>query len=144
MKALALTLGLACAAASADEPGIRCAGRGWLTGGGLALAGGGVVALSLAAYEASQADSASRTIAAYYSHGAAPTAAEAPRVRLLQERADSTSTQALALLISGGTALVLGVGLVLLDGWLAQAPMSVAVAVAVQPSGASVVLSGRF
>jgi hypothetical protein len=99
-----------------------------------------VVALSLAAYEATQADAASRTVAAYYSHGAAPTAAEAPRVRLLQERADSTSTQALALVISGGTALVLGLGLVLLDGWLGQT----AVSVAVQPSGASVVLRGRF
>ncbi len=142
MRAALLSLAFACAAGGA-EPGVQLEShcrRGWLTGGGLALAGGAVVALSLAGYEASKADAASRTLAAYYSHGAAPTAAEAPRIRLLQERADTASTQALGLLAGGGAALLLGVGLVLLDGWLGPA----AVTVAIQPSGASVVLRGRF
>ena len=135
MKALALSVLLVCAGAGAAEPR-----RGWLTGAGLFLAGGGAVALSLAAYQGGQADAAARTVLAYYSHGAAPTAAEAPRVRWLQERADGSANQALTFLISGGAALVLGVGLVLFDGWVGRATMELAI----QPSGASVLVRGRF
>lgn len=141
MKALVLLLVLS-TAALADEPGVQTRvvqRRGWLTGMGLALAGGGVVSMSLGAFEAVQGDAAARTIAAYYANGAAPTAGEAPRVRWLKERSDSASSQALAMLISGGAALVLGVGMVLLDGWVGAS-----VTVAVQPSGASVLVIGRF
>ena len=95
------------------------------------------MALSLAAYQGGQSDAAARTVLAYYSHGAAPTAAEAPRVRWLQERSDSSANQALAFLISGGAAVVVGIGLVLVDG---RATMEVAI----QPSGASVLVRGRF
>ena len=142
MRVLGLILAASCSTAAGGEPAVhlQSCGRGWLSGAGLALAGGGAVALSLAAYQGTIADSSARTVAAYYAHGTAPTAAEAPRVRWLQERSDSSSTQALVLLLSGGAALVLGVGLVLLDGWLGQASMSVAI----QPSGASVLVTGRF
>lgn len=115
-------------------------GRGWLTGAGLVLTGGGAVALSLAAIEGAKADSASRTVEAYYAHGAAPTAAEAATVRWMKERSDTASTQALALLISGASALAIGIGLVLWDGWLGHTSVSVGI----QPSGASVLVTGRF
>ena len=139
MIALALILTLA----SGTQPGVHLesrAQRGWLTGAGLLLAGGGAVALSLAAYQGSQSDAAARVVAAYYSHGAAPAATEAAHVRWLQDRVDSGANQALALLISGGAALLLGIGLVLLDGRSGHT----SVALAIQPSGASVLVRGRF
>jgi hypothetical protein len=143
VRALALVLILLCSPAAFAEDGVHlqtCSGRGWLTGTGLAVAGGGAVALILAAFEATQADGAARTVAAYYAHGAAPTAAEAATVRWMEERSDIASNQALAFLGSGAAALVMGVGLVLLDGWLGRASMTVAI----QPSGASVLVTGRF
>lgn len=143
MRALALVVTLLFSPAVFGEDGVHlqtCSGRGWLTGAGLAIAGGGAVALSLAAFQAIQADGAARTVAAYYAHGAAPTATEASTVRWMKERADNASTQALALLVSGGAALAVGLGLVLLDGWLGDASMTVAI----QPSGASVLVTGRF
>ena len=142
MKGLLLLVALGGGAALA-EPNLEletASPRGWRSITGLGLAGAGTVALSLAAYQAGQAESAGRTIAAYYAHGAAPTQAEAPRLRWLAERWRSSSTQAVALLISGGAAVALGVGLVLLDGRAARASITVAI----QPSGASVLITGGF
>ncbi len=109
--------------------------RGWLTGAGLALSGGGLVAVSLGAYHSAQGEASRRGLAAYYANGAAPTAAEAPAVRWLQERSDAMGTTGLGLLISGGVAVLLGLGLVVFDGW---------VSVSVSPANASVLVSGTF
>lgn len=109
--------------------------RGWLTGGGLGVAGTGLVLVSLGAYDAAQGEAARKAIAAYYAHGSAPTVAEAPAVRWLQERSDSMGTRGLALLLSGAAAFVVGIGLVALDGWLS---------VSVTPERAAVALSGTF
>lgn len=112
--------------------------RGWLTGGGLALSGVGLVAASLGAYHAAQSDAANHALAAYYAHGAAPTATEAPAVRWLQERSDQMGATGLGLLIGGGASVLLGLALVLVDGWVGD------VSVAVGPSGASVLFTRCF
>lgn len=114
--------------------------RGWLTGAGLMLAGGGAVLLGVGAYDAAQADAASRTVGAYYANGAAPTAGEASTVRWLQERSESMGSLGLGLLISGAAAVAVGIGLVLLDGWLGSAEVSVSL----QPARAAVLVSGTF
>ena len=109
--------------------------RGWVTGAGLGVAGAGIVVVSLGAYDAAQGEAARKAIAAYYAHGAAPTVAEAPAVRWLQERSESMGTRGLALLIAGAAAFVVGIGLVAFDGW---------VSVSVTPDRAEVALRGTF
>jgi hypothetical protein len=142
MRTIAFVLALASTASLADE-GVRWetrVGRGWLTGAGLALAGAGAVALSFAAYQGAQSEAASRTVAAYYANGAAPTALEASTVRWLQERSEAAASQALMMLISGGAASLVGIGLVLIDGWLGRATVTAALS----PSGGQVLLGGSF
>lgn len=139
MKAWAL-IGLLILSGSAGAQQQQTRGRGWLTGVGLGIAGGGAVTLAMAAYQAAQAEAASFGVAAYYRAGAAPTASEASSVRWLQRRSEDASQQSLLLLISGAAALGVGAALVVLDGLWGTASMTVAI----QPTGASVVLTGRF
>lgn len=138
MRTLALLMVLGCASASAQsKSGPR---RGWLTGAGLMLAGGGAVALSLGAYNSAQAQSAGQAVRAYYANGAAPTSREAATVRWLQERSEGLGAQGLGLLLGGAAAVLVGITLVLLDGWVGGAP----VVLTVHPTRAAVLVSGTF
>lgn len=135
MRTLALLMALASSTAAAAERH-----HGWLTGAGLMIAGGGAVAASLGAYDAAQAEAAAFALKAYYVNGAAPTADEAATVRWLHERAEAKGATGVALLLGGGAALVVGICLVLLDGWLGPAHVSISV----EPGGASMRVRGTF
>lgn len=104
------------------------------------LAGVGVVAVSVGAYNAAQGDSAAHAVGAYYVNGAAPTGAEASTLRWLEERAETLSSLGLGLMVGGGVAIALGVSMILLDGWLGDTKVSLAIA----PGRASVLVSGTF
>lgn len=134
MKAFVLAAGLLSTTAGAE------AQRGWLTYVGLGVAGPGIVALSLGVADAVQGESARHTLAAYYAHGAAPTVDEAPAIVWLRERAEQKTTSATWLIASGGTAALLGIATVILDGlWAGPS-----VAFSLRPGGATVLVSASF
>jgi hypothetical protein len=135
VKRVALLVALVSLPASA-----KGAPRGWLTGAGVMLAAGGAVAISGGAYDSAQAESAAFAVRAYYANGAAPTSAEASTVRWLHERSERLSGQGLGLLIGGVAAAVVGIGLVLLDGWLGGTSVSLSI----QPARTSVHVGGTF
>ena len=134
MKSICLVLALASASASAASH------RGWLTGAGVMLAKAGAAAMTIGGYHAAQGEAAAQAVTSYYANGAAPTAAEASTVRWLQERTEGQSTLGVGLLISGGAALVLGISMVLFDGWVGGASVSLSV----QPARATLLISGTF
>ena len=127
-----MIVALACTSASAAPR------RGWLTGAGLVLGGARAVALSLGAYDAAQGEAAAHGVRAYYANGVAPTADEASTVRWLEERSQRLSAVGLGLLVSGAAAVVLGITLLFLDGWVGS------LSVSLQPAQGAVRLSGTF
>jgi len=114
-------------------------GRGWLTGFGVGLLGLGLAGVMLGIGGVITMSEANTLLAAYYpTPGSAPTAAEAPAVKLIEARRDGASAMGVAAFITGGVALATGILFLALDG---RAP---AVAVAPIPGGAAVAVAGRW
>ncbi len=149
MKPTALLLAavlLAAPTASADEaaPSVTAAarGRGWLTGLGLGLAGAGVMGLMMGVGSLTSAGEANALLKAYYpTPESAPTTAEAPAVKRIEDRRDAALGLAMPSLVLGGAALVGGIVCVVLDGVLGGGPR---VAWVPTPGGGAVIVSGEF
>ncbi|MBI5478853.1 MAG: hypothetical protein HY906_08360 [Deltaproteobacteria bacterium] len=132
--------------AYADEatPSVTSASRGrsWLTGLGLGLSGAGVMGLMLGVASLLSAGEANALLKAYYPDPtSAPTTAEAPAVKRIEDRRDAAMGLAVPSLVLGGAALVGGIVCVALDGVLGGGPQ---VALVPTPGGGAVVVSGEF
>ena len=129
MRPFAIALSLLVASSAVAEP---ARSRGWLSGVGVGLVG---VGLGLAGFGLSQQLIASDPTLASY--GTMPAVNEAPALVILDKRAKTAGSNALAGFVSGSLVLAAGVVLLVLD---TPAP----VVVVPLREGGAVVFSGRF
>jgi hypothetical protein len=127
--------------ASSPASGQSARARGWLSGVGVGLLGASLAGFGFGLGGLLNANDANAVLSAYYANGAAPTAAEAPAVRLLDDRRTSGTTSAVAGFVVGGVLLAAGVTCLVLDGVAAP---KVAVSLAPLRGGGLLGLSGEF
>ena len=116
-------------------------GRGWLTGLGVGLVGGGLAAIAVGAAFAANASQADSMISGLLDANGDLPKNQAPAAGQLSERRASAQMAAIGLLVTGGALVVGGVISVIVDSMFAHAPR---VAFALVREGGVLVVGGEF
>ena len=119
--------------------------RGWLTGAGIVLVGSGLVVSSIGIHGLLTAQDADRSLKLYYpTEGAAPRSFEVATVRELEARRVAANAMVLPSFAASGASILVGLGLLLLDGLLPSRANGVTVALSFADHGGALILTGSY